>query len=323
MEILHITNGSNSVDLMEAANIEGDKISWDDLLHEGPAPSGLSLEALSKIRAEYIVGQGWGNKPEVLAKFDRRNYVLKQCKNYLQIVLWFEHDLYDQLQLIQILDWFNQQTSLPPRLELICIDQYLGYHTPAEFAQLTKHQVEVTATQLSLASNAWNAFTANNPNPLNSLIQQDLSDLPYLKNALIRLMNEYPDEQSGLPLTERLILESLRDGELPPGKVFQQYLSREEAQFMGDLPFWARLNRMAFCEFPIIEFKVNEPVSFPLNPAQKIYISDYGRQTLSAKANWFADNKLSKFVGGCEISKSNYWCWSEAYSLIRKITTEY
>ncbi|TQV89295.1 DUF1835 domain-containing protein [Aliikangiella coralliicola] len=325
MKTLHITNGSNTTDLMEAANIVGDKLSWDDLLHEGPVISGLSLEELSDIRADYIAEMSGESKQSIREKFDKRNSTLNQLNNYEQVTLWFEHDLYDQLQLLQLLDWFKHQNPRNTTLDLINTDKYLGYHTPEEFAQLTKYQTPVSDKQLVLAASAWEAFTANEPAQLSQLLSQDLSPLPFLRAALVRLCREFPDEHSGLPMTEKLILDVLQEnrplenGPLAPGKLFQQYQSHEEAQFMGDSPFWWRLNQMTFCKYPLLVYTVNEPISFPLNPIQKISISPYGEQVLAGKANWFTDNALSRFIGGCQLTKDNRWRWSKTNgNLIKK-----
>ena len=45
--ILNITNGDSSVEIMTKAGIPGVYLPWRDVLHEGPVPNGLSLEALS------------------------------------------------------------------------------------------------------------------------------------------------------------------------------------------------------------------------------------------------------------------------------------
>ncbi|MEJ2177800.1 MAG: hypothetical protein P8Y12_07580, partial [Gammaproteobacteria bacterium] len=59
-EILHITNGDSTVCLLRAAGIEGEYLPWRDVLHDGPVPGGITLEQLSKVRAKFIAGSGWG-----------------------------------------------------------------------------------------------------------------------------------------------------------------------------------------------------------------------------------------------------------------------
>jgi hypothetical protein len=51
---------------------------------------------------------------------------LSICTITKRSYLWFEHDLYDQLQLIQILDWFSHQDLVHTRLSFISVNSYLS-----------------------------------------------------------------------------------------------------------------------------------------------------------------------------------------------------
>ena len=78
--------------------------------------------------------------------FIRRDRALARFHDHDEVILWFEHDLYDQLQLIQLLDWFAQQELEETRLSLICIDHFfgLGQLTPVQLASLFNTRQEVT-----------------------------------------------------------------------------------------------------------------------------------------------------------------------------------
>ncbi len=102
--ILNITNGDCAVDLMKKAQIPGSFLTWRDVLHDGPVPGLIGLRELSDIRARFLANRGWGDENKIKQDFIQRDNTLKCYSNYDRIILWFEHDLYDQLQLIQILD---------------------------------------------------------------------------------------------------------------------------------------------------------------------------------------------------------------------------
>ena len=104
---LNITNGDVAADRIRRSRIPGEVLVWRDVLHEGPVPGGLSLEELSDVRAHFLAGCPWGlSEPSVREQFARRDEHLRRWADYEDVVLWFEHDLYDQLQLLQLLDWF-------------------------------------------------------------------------------------------------------------------------------------------------------------------------------------------------------------------------
>ena len=50
--MLHITNGE-SVSISQTG-LPGSVIYWNDILHDGPVPAGLSLEELSRLREEFL-----------------------------------------------------------------------------------------------------------------------------------------------------------------------------------------------------------------------------------------------------------------------------
>ena len=93
-------------------------------------------------------------------------------------MLWFEHDLYDQLQILQILDWLSQRSLGSTQISLICIDHHpsverflgLGQLLPHQLADLFPGRSMVTPEQTALARRAWSAFTATDPGPLLQLI---------------------------------------------------------------------------------------------------------------------------------------------------------
>jgi len=316
MDRLNITNGSNTVDLMNAAGIAGDKLSWDDLLHEGPVPGGKSLGELSAIRAAFISQAGYAEAHHVNGQFLERDRQLVRYSDYQQVVLWFEHDLYDQLQLIQLLDWFHRQANIATDLQLICVNKHLGHHKPAEFPRLESFSRAVSPNQSMLASESWRAFTADSPLALNQLIGAAFSELPLLKPALQRLMMEYPASDSGLPLTESLILQCLQQGSLSPATLFAAYTKREVDEFLGDSPFFKRLNQMAYCEKPLVDYAIDEPLAYPPNRQQSITITPYGHAVLAGQHDWFDDNTLTRWIGGCLVSPDNRWRYNPVSRMV-------
>jgi hypothetical protein len=100
--LLHITNGDCAVAVISKV-VSGTILPWRDVLHEGPVRAGLSLEALSEERAAFIADAGWGSFDEVLSSFKARDAAFRRAGEHDEIVLWFEHDLYDQSALIRLL----------------------------------------------------------------------------------------------------------------------------------------------------------------------------------------------------------------------------
>src|SRR3990172_1974195 len=157
--MLHITNGSCAVNTIRDAGMRGHMVAWDDVLHEGPVPAGVSFEELREVRAHFIADHQWASSYEkVLDRFTQRDSALADFRNHEEVVLWFEHDLYDQLQLVQVLDWFASHDPGATRLSVICIDEYLGQMASERVHQLFLRRQSVRPKQFRLASQAWAAF---------------------------------------------------------------------------------------------------------------------------------------------------------------------
>ena len=126
--MLHVTNGESAGAVIRATGIDGDVLCWNDVLHEGPVPRASSRE-LREIRAKFL--SGWATAEDVLGSLTTRDERLaRAAADGVAIVLWFEHDLYDQLQLLQILDLLAQESVDWQRVTLLCGDEYLGLSTP-------------------------------------------------------------------------------------------------------------------------------------------------------------------------------------------------
>ena len=238
--MLHITNGDHAVAVLAKA-VSGELLPWRDVLHEGPVHAGLPLAALSRRRAQFIASAGWGSLQQVEAGFAQRDSVLANSPSHEEVVLWFEHDLYDQLQLAQLLDWFAAHPH--PRLSLVCEAEYLGTMTPARAADLYKARRPLTEQQVLEAQKAWSAFGGSDPLRIRT---GPVAGLPFLGPALYRLLEEFPWTIDGLSRLERQVLEALAGGPLPFEQLFARaHHHREDPVFLGDAVLLWHLERMA------------------------------------------------------------------------------
>ena len=314
--ILNITNGDSAVSLMRQADLSGDCLPWRDVLHEGPVPKGLSLEELSEVRAGYIVSQGWGDIEEIKESFRQRDQALKSFDDYEEILLWFEHDLYDQLQILQILDWFSQQNNLDGRLSMICTDNYLGLLNSDQIRNLLRYKQNVTNAQLMLARDAWAAFCNDSPEHWGKLLEHDTSHLPYLDGAVLRLMQEYPSTRNGLSQTVQRALEIVANGERLPGKIFAKYQKTQERHFLGDSSFWNILNDLLGANQPLMRLSTGKNLNFPFNAEQQLEITEMGGDVLAGKVDWLQIKPINRWIGGVHLLPTNIWRWDEGSKIL-------
>src|SRR4051794_8343673 len=238
--MLHVTNGESVVRTLREAKLPGKYLSWIDVLHDGPVPD-QRPQALANTRAEFISSLGWDSHDNVLRAFTERDATLTWHESDDEIVLWFEHDLFDQLQLIQVLDRLAAE-EFSARLSLINVNSFpeienfhgLGELNAKQLASLFPERIEIKPQHLNLGRRAWNAFRAPHPTPAFVLANDDTSALPYLRAALFRWFEEFPSTKNGLSRSEEQILRAAVDGTRSKRALYQASQACEEAIFMGD-----------------------------------------------------------------------------------------
>jgi hypothetical protein len=300
---LHITNGG-AVQLPETG-LQGEVLTWQDVLHEGPVPGGMTLDEMRPIRARFLAGFSGQPEPKILGDLEKRDQTLARFAEFEEVVLWFEHDLYDQLQLIQILDWFSSQELSGTKLTLICEDRYLGLLRPDELLSMYPGRRSVTAAQLRLGVRAWRALCAAEPTALVHLVREDTSALPYLQGALMRHLEQFPSSRNGLSRTERQILEIADAGPSSVGAVFCADRDLEEQIFMGDSVFITYIRGLANARVPLVTIAQEEKAFW--NTA--VAITSEGRAVLRAEDDHLRLNGIDRWLGGVHLHGDRVWRW--------------
>jgi hypothetical protein len=222
--------------------VAGKVLSWDDVLHDGPVPGGISTDALREVRASFLAemapvehgGGSEGNRVEALDRLTKRDGIVDAWQ--APILLWFEHDLYDQLQLIQILD------RLGPRqdVHLLQMGDFVTSHNARDLRAAEEAAVLVTSHHYMEAAEAWEAFTAADPKGVAELVRESSSRLPFLAPALTRWLEMFPGDR-GLSLTEGWVLDILSEGPQRGATLFRACQARDTSAFRGDWSFWRLL----------------------------------------------------------------------------------
>lgn len=326
--MLHITNGDSAAAGIRASGVPGVVLPWRDVLVEGPVPGNVSDEELRVIRATFLADQGWATYEEALADQVARDDTLARLGAGDEVTLWFEHDLHDQLQLVQILDRLARRGNAGARVSLICVNRFpgvepfygLGQLAPAQLATLWDSRRPISREQLDLARAGWAAFRAPDPGRLFMLAQAGARALPFLSAALIRLLQEYPDMASGLSRTEWEILRSVEGGALRPHDVMQSVSALEEAPFRGDSGLWLQMRSIGACPTPLLR-QVDgrlfiSPAAYPPSDdflAQTLTLTDAGRQALAGAIDHVALNGVDRWIGGVRLAGHTVrWRWDPA-----------
>jgi hypothetical protein len=172
-------------------------------------------------------------------------------------VLWFEHDLYDQLQLVEALALLDGAGASP---ELIVVDSFLGSLTAGELEDLWPSRVAASPEVIAEAAYAWDAFRAPEPT---ALAAWHGKELPFLGTALRRLLEELPSVADGLSGTERRALAAIAGGARTPSAAFVAAQRTEEAPFLGDTWFYRSLSALGSGGSRLVETADGEALPAP------------------------------------------------------------
>jgi hypothetical protein len=313
---LNITNGDSAAGTLSEAGVEGKIISWRDVLHEGPVDSSLSLEELSKGRARFISEQGWDDFAHVSGDFAERDRVIRHLDYFDEVVLWFEDDLYDQLQLIQLLDFFGRGAARGKTLSVIVVDGYIPPLSTDEIKKLDKARQRATPEQLELAKRAWKAFGSEDPTSISRLLDESTTALKYLAPALRRHLEEFPSTDNGLSRSEREALSAIQAGHSTPVAAFLEVARKQESIFLGDIIFYSYLDRLSGRTNALITWKDGTPVIAPTSERSREFVegeltlTPLGREVLAGRQDWQRINTRTRWLGGVEIKPGEGgWRW--------------
>jgi hypothetical protein len=222
--VLHVTNGDSAVGRLRAAGIGGDVLPWRDALHEGPVRAGLDAAELRAERARFMAARGWTEEATALADMTARDERLERAlQTGEHVVLWFETDLYDVLQLAQITDRLQHHRAA---LVLVGVDRFRGV---SELTAAEVHAQRPVPLDPAPFRALWDAFRAPDPRGLS-----DLAAPPLIRDAAHRHLQQFPWRGDGLNRSERALLQALAAGASTPAEAFVAAQRQEERPFLGD-----------------------------------------------------------------------------------------
>ncbi|MNQ94526.1 hypothetical protein D3C85_1100470 [compost metagenome] len=316
---LHIVNGDAFGDKLRASGIDGEILVWRESLYEGPIGMHMSDSVLLAKRASYMQ-QKYGIPEDTF-----RDQTLAQetkldtlSNDVGEVVLWFEHDLYDQLMLSYLLSRIAEQSHCAFQLSLVCIDHYPGVDPFYGLGQLTVDQIlplhgtwlPVTDKQLRLACKVWKAYAASEPLSMAALLEGDLSALPFLKKALAAHTARFPSLHNGLSAIQQLTLELLVDDDVSVLSLFQKVTEQASHYGLGDLQFWGILDGLWHGRNPLIEVfggdrlpKYGETWP-PLFENYRVKITELGKLILACEQDHILLNGIDEWIGGVHLSGS-------------------
>jgi hypothetical protein len=324
MKTLHLRCGSDIQITLEQAGFVGDFLEHAVPYCLGPVTSGSDRH---EQMARFIIdtfpevhgGLTCGSVLEGLKQGEQLLH--RSAEEYERVVMWMEHDSWDQLVLARLLAHYAV-AKRPRVLELVAVsafpggDRFRGLgQLPAEALRLLwDTRTSVTPEQLSLGSAAWSALSREDPRELAALMRSGTPALPMMAPALQRHLQELPATANGLSLSEQLILETLSDGSLTQGKLLGTILFvREPLPWNTDLGMLHIIDDMLSAAEPVLLRSPHPPEPGQDRFKQVLTLTELGLAVLRGERDWHTLMPPPRWVGGVHVLPgSPGWRWSEA-----------
>lgn len=322
IKTLHLRCGSDIRDMLTVAGFSGDFLEHNNPYCQGPV---TNTSDYYEKRARFVFDAFSEWKPMTLqgaAEDFRRNddEVVRAADDYERVVLWAEHDTYDQFMVIRVLALYATGRK-PKTLELIGLNEFPGAirflglgQLPAEaLRMLWASRRPVTAEMLQLASRAWDALRIEDPRPFARIARMQTAALPDLPGAVLRHVQELPSLVNGLSLTEHLVLQVLSEEDTCAIRhIFQllNLMGRDPLPYMGDAGLAHAIRCMETVSEPVFVRRRATRDEHELN--HQLTITDAGRAVLTGQRDWLSFNPPERWVGGVRIEPGKpAWRWSE------------
>lgn len=274
------------------------------------------------MRAENLEKALGIRREEFIAGCVSQEQRLAAFKEYDEVVLWFEHDLFDQTMLSFLLHWFSRKPLDGVRLNLLCIGTFPGIDPFLGLGQLSVKQLETLVgtwkpighEELEIGKKAWEAYASPNPNRIVEFLQEDTSALPFVQEAFEFHLSRFPSLYNGLGKVEQTTLALLYNSPAPAyaWELFHQAGIQEHWYGMGDLQYWGILKKMCQGTYPLIQMgdSCNDDISKFHNSC--FSLTDIGRRIFTGEGDWIAMNGIDQWLGGFHLQDYTIpWRWDE------------
>lgn len=233
---LHVLNGDSTKALFPIDLIPGDLLVWREALCEGKVNENISTDMFWKDRAAHIeeAYQSKNYEEKVLSEISR----LKDLSQFEEVTLWFEYDLFCQVNLIACLSYMDTRQ----KISLVCLGDELdgqlrglgevdSKHYPSLFAS----RIQLAQDDIDYAKAVWKVYSDETTTSLKHFYGTHKT-LKYLGKALASHEEKIP-AQNGLNAIETKMLEVVNSTN-NENELIGSILKDQTWLGMGDSQYW-------------------------------------------------------------------------------------
>ncbi len=251
--ILHITNGDNTTNYLRHLHYEGEFITWREMLCEGRTSIDVGSENFWKTRFDFFKSSYKVSKKTFIDLTLKEYRSLCQKKNHQEIVLWFEYDLFCQINMIAVISWLKRFRT-GEKVSLVCSGVVEGSDKKLGLGELNeeqihehfKNRVELSVDDIEYADYIWQLYCSDSPLRLETVHQfNPMSPFIYLHESLSKHLQRFPSIENGLNVVENYIVKTAQ--ETSPASKHQlvgNLLKNQKVLGFGDLQYFHKIDKL-------------------------------------------------------------------------------
>jgi len=289
--LLHITNGDSFTERLKPLKLKGDIITWREMLCEGQTLTNVGSENFWKARFEFLNKNYKVSKSWFIEKTLKEYRSLCNHKQQDKIVLWFEYDLFCQINMIAVLSWLKTHRKYA-EISLVCSGKEDDSDKMYALCDLSNEQLlglyenrtVLNQDDVEYADYVWQLYCSDNPIRLENLSDYNDYKFDYLSDAIQNHLHRFPSIKNGLNQMENNILQLSVDKKPKSKKaLLGNVLQNQGGLGFGDTQYERAINRL-------------KPLFTSFNPVK---LTKKGKEILDNQTSYYSclqDNDV--YLGG-------------------------
>ncbi|MDL5512806.1 DUF1835 domain-containing protein [Arenibacter sp. M-2] len=305
---LHITNGDILTNKLSTLKLEGDIITWREMLCEGKTETNVGSESFWKTRFEFLNKNYKVSKSWFIDKTLKEYRTLCNHKQEDRIVLWFDFDLFDQINKLAVISWLKTHR---PYAEISLVSSVeednsvnilgLGESTDDQLRNLYTNRTLLTQDDIEYADYVWQLYCSDNPIRLENLKDFDSFQFSHLSGAIEAHLMRFPTIRNGLNEVENNILRLARSAKPKTKLVLLNTVLKNQGRYgFGDTQYERVITKL-------------KPLFTNFNPVK---LSKKGMEILEGKTSYYSCiQENDAYLGGA--LKYNFLYNSETNRILK------
>ena len=251
---IHIVNGDAVVPILTGSGIEGDIIVWREMLCDGPVYVKVGSDEFWKKRLDYFEKELDVSKLEYFDKTIKELLKLEDLSNYNELVMWFEFDLFCQVNLMALSTFLYKNYRKTITYNLVCSGKVKGNDklhsltdfSPEDFKELYNNKLKLNKTDLEYAKECWEAYAKNNIEKIAAFDYSENNKFSYFELAMKQHLKRF-QTINGLNEIQNKILETIDSSALTAKEIVQNLLiwqHQETVYGFGDMQYFLYLKKL-------------------------------------------------------------------------------